>query len=287
MRPVVRSYDEAVAILYQASFAAFVAERKRLAGELKEAGDKAGATRLGKVGRPSLSAWAVNQLWWTAQGDFEALFAAAQRLREGDLSAGEARREAISKLREGASTLLAQANQAASDATLRRIATTLAALAAAGSFAPDAPGQLAEDRDPPGFESVGSMAEMVPRAPAAPSPRVPAAPSLRAPSPPPPRELEEARRRREDEARHRREDEEARARADAAERRRLEEERAQRRAERERLERSLRALGSEIERRARDLERMRREVAEAEAELENARSTASQIETRLASLREK
>jgi hypothetical protein len=36
---------------------------------------------------------------------------------------------------------------------LRRVATTLHAIAAAASFAPDANGQLVADRDPPGFES--------------------------------------------------------------------------------------------------------------------------------------
>jgi hypothetical protein len=268
MARMVDRYDEAVTALYRAPFAAFVAERKRLAGELKASGDKGGALRLGKLTRPTIAAWAVNQLWWTAPEDFEALFAAAHRLREGDLSGTEARREAIGKLRTRATTLLAQANQATSEATLRRIATTLSALAAAGSFAPDAPGQLVQDRDPPGFESAGS----VERAPARPlvSPRQ--------------RELDEARRQGElSEARHQREDEEAREKAAAVERRRLEEQRARQRADRERLEHSLRNIESDIERRVHDLERMRRDLIEAENQLEKSRSTARQIEARLAS----
>jgi hypothetical protein len=262
MARMVGSYDEAVTALYQAPFAAFVAERKRLAGELKASGDKGGALRLGKLTRPTLAAWAVNQLWWTAPEDFEALFAAGHRLRGGDLSGTEARREAIGKLRARATTLLAQANQATSEATLRRIATTLSALAAAGSFAPDAPGQLVQDRDPPGFESAGSVEG------------APARPLVL----PRQRELEEARRRREDE--------EARERVAAAERRRLEEQRARQRADRERLEHSLRNLRIDIERRVHDLERKRRELIEAENELEKSRSTASQIEARLSTLSE-
>jgi len=240
-----RSYDEAATALYQAPLAAFVAERKRLASELKAAGDQAGAVRLGKLARPSISAWAVNQLWWTTPGQFDVLFAAAERLRAGDLSATEAHREALATLRVRAMTLLTEASHVASETTLRRIATTLAALAAAGSFAPDAPGRLAEDRDPPGFESVRAL-EGAPARPLA---------------PPRPREIDAARR----------------ARADREAQRQREEH-----AARERLERSLRSLGSEIERRAREVERMRTELAEAEAELEKSRSNAREIEGRLA-----
>jgi hypothetical protein len=267
---MVRSFDEALPILYRAAFATFVAERKQLAGELKAAGDKAGAVRLGKITRPTLSAWTVNQLWWTAPEDFEALFAAAQRLREGDLSASDARREAIGSLRERAGALLAQAGQAASEVTLRRIATTLSALAAAGGFAPDAPGQLAADRDPPGFESAGALE----------------GPALRSLAAVRSREIDETRRQQEaSEARRKRDEAAAREREAASERRRLEEERARQRAERERLERTLRSLRSEIERRGREVERMRGDLAEAESELEKARSSAGQIEARLAALR--
>ena len=81
------SYDDAVAALYQAPHGAFVAERKRLASELKAAGDKAGAARLGKLPRPPASAWAVNQLWWQDRAAFEALFAVAKKVRDGDLAA--------------------------------------------------------------------------------------------------------------------------------------------------------------------------------------------------------
>ncbi|MEO8179892.1 MAG: hypothetical protein ABI895_13750, partial [Deltaproteobacteria bacterium] len=68
-------YSDAVAALYQSSQEVFVSERKRLAAELKASGDKAGAASLGKLGRPTLSAWAVNQLWWRARPLFEELLA--------------------------------------------------------------------------------------------------------------------------------------------------------------------------------------------------------------------
>ncbi len=155
------TYDEAVAELFRGPHATFVAERKRLAGELKAAGDKAGAATFAKLGRPPISAWAVNQLWWQARAEFDAFLETARRMREGDLSATPAHRESIQALRTRAGALLTEAGNAANEATLRRVATTLSAIAAHGGFAPDLPGALSDDRDPPGFEAAGIPATVV------------------------------------------------------------------------------------------------------------------------------
>ncbi|MDP3153910.1 MAG: hypothetical protein Q8N23_14655 [Archangium sp.] len=160
------TYDEAVAELFRGPHATFVAERKRLAGELKAAGDKAGAATFAKLGRPPISAWAVNQLWWQARPEFDAFLETARRMREGDLSATPAHRESIQALRTRAAALLTEAGNAANEATLRRVATTLSAIAAHGGFAPDLPGALSDDRDPPGFEAAGIPATVVAAAPA-------------------------------------------------------------------------------------------------------------------------
>ena len=154
---MVATYDEAVVELFRGPHATFVAERKRLAGELKAAGDKAGATTLGKCGRPPISAWAVNQLWWQARADFDALLEAAKKMRGGDLGAAPAHREALNALRARAAKILTDAGNAAQDATLRRVATTLSAIAAQGGFAPEPEGALADDRDPPGFDAIGAL----------------------------------------------------------------------------------------------------------------------------------
>jgi hypothetical protein len=149
------NYDEAVGELYRAPHDTFVAERKRLALELKATGDKPGAARLLKLGRPTLSAWAVNQLWWHAREPFEQLFAAGARLRAGDQAATTSRRDAIAALKSRAAALLVEGGHAVNEASLRRVTTTLSALAATGSFDPDPPGALAADRDPPGFDIAG------------------------------------------------------------------------------------------------------------------------------------
>ncbi len=148
-------YDDAVASLFQGPLEQFVAERKRLAGELKAAGDKAAAAKLAKLPRPPISAWVIDQLWWYARPAFEALFETAQRLRDGELEATPAHRDAIAKLRAEAAKLLTDAEHGATEATLHRVTQTLAALAAAGGWEPDLPGALSADRDPPGFEAIG------------------------------------------------------------------------------------------------------------------------------------
>src|SRR5687767_7011635 len=122
-------YDDAAQALFQVPHGEFVAERKRLANELKAAGDKLGASRISRLQRPPVTAWAVNQLYWHARDAVDALFELAARLRAGDLSATTAHREALAKLRNRAAAMLSDAGHGANEATLRRIALTLSAVA--------------------------------------------------------------------------------------------------------------------------------------------------------------
>lgn len=241
------TYDEALAALYQAPLRSFVEERKRLAAELKASGDAAAGARLTKLARPTLSAWAVNQLWWHARSQFEQLFRSAEQLRSGDLSATTSHRDAISELRVCAGALLAEAGHAANEPTLRRVATTLSALAAHGGFEPDPPGALSADRDPPGFQALG----IAPAPEAAERPRAePAAPPAAGRSD---REASELAA------------EQARAReAAAAERRRLE----QQQAERQRLTAALRGARRELDAQRREIELKREQILKHERALE-------------------
>src|SRR5262245_14543192 len=170
------TYDEAVEDLYRGALDAFVAERKRLAGELKASGDKEGAARLGKLGRPSISAWTVNQLFWRERAAFERLLTTAERLRQGEHDAGADHQRALTTLRTLAAATLESGGHAAPESTLRRVTTTLSAIAAAGGFVPDPPGALVADRDPPGFEfgfgaALASDASPAPRASTAAPPK--------------------------------------------------------------------------------------------------------------------
>jgi hypothetical protein len=272
-------YEDAVESLFQAPHEQFVAERKRLAGELKAAGDKDGAARLGKLARPPISAWVVDQLWWRERGAFEALFDTAEGIRRGDPGATAAHREALARLRSHAVQILGDAQHAASEATLRRVTQTLSALAATGGWAPDAPGALSADRDPPGFEAIGIGAIPFPvqsQPVMAPAARPAARPAEAEPAAQP-AELDAARVRREREA--------AAARAEAAaEMRRAEAERARAAAERNRLEAALRTARGDVAQREREVVKLERDLAYARTLVTQARDVVTGLEERLAQL---
>lgn len=275
------SYDDAVEELFRAPHAAFVTERKRLAGELKTAGDKAGSTRLGKLNRPPISAWAVNQLWREARDAFDKLFETATRLRDGDLSGTAAHREAVAALRTRAATILTDAGHSATESTLRRISTTLSAIAAIGNFDPDQPGALTEDRDPPGFEAAGipGLAASVSPPRAKPQANDPADADAGSQDDDKPSKQEAA------DARRRIDAVAATERAEAAaERRRAEEAKAKKLAERHRHEAALRTAKGDVERRQRDVDRLRTAVGSAEAALEKAEAIVTDLEAKMAEL---
>lgn len=253
-----RSYDDAIEALYGAEHGNFVTERKRLAAELKAGGDASGAARLTKLARPPVSAWAVNQLWRQQRKTFEALLATAARIQRGDRAAASEHRELSAELRGQAAKLLTDAGHGSSDATLRRVSATLAALAASGGFESDAPGALSADRDPPGFEAFGIGNQL--------------------PEPTPPRSAEPAR-----DTESTRDTESARERAAEAERRRKEQLEAERRqAERRRIEAALRDARKQRESRARDAERLKTELGAAEAALAQLEATIGKLESELA-----
>jgi hypothetical protein len=143
--------------LHGGSLRDFANDRKRLATELRQAGNRAAATIVASLPRPTLSAWLVNRLWRQARPEFDALFGAAARIRAGELAAVPEQRAALARLRSLAAEVLRADGHAAADGTLARTSTTLQALAAAGSFDPDPPGRLLADRDPPGFESMAGL----------------------------------------------------------------------------------------------------------------------------------
>ena len=57
--------ESAIDDLYQLPLEAFVAERNALATAVRKAGDRAAADRVKALAKPSATAWAVNQAWWT------------------------------------------------------------------------------------------------------------------------------------------------------------------------------------------------------------------------------
>ena len=248
------TYERALETLYQAPLTEFTALRGRLAAEMRARGDRPAAGRLIAHRRPTISAWAVNQLYWRARGDFDAMHAAAERLRSGDLGASADYRRALAALRRRAADILTESGHGASDAVLARVANTLAAVAAVG-FEPDAPGTLAADRDPPGFDigRVSSLGRASPR-----------------------NRATEAKRR-DDTAEHRSVVAKPQRVTELAEKRR-EAERARQLRERQRLEREVADARAELSRREKALGRLQTELRTAHESVEESRSHLQALE---------
>jgi hypothetical protein len=159
--------------LFKLPLVDFTAARNALASRLKKAGKPVEAERVRSLNKPPLSAWTVNQLFWRHRPAFETLLKAGDRFRaaqaaqlagrRGDLRGTlDARLAALSTLSTLAVDLLRGAGYPASTDLLRRVTTTLEALAAYGTESQGPrPGHLTADVDPPGFEA---LAALVPRA---------------------------------------------------------------------------------------------------------------------------
>jgi hypothetical protein len=100
------AYEAALQQLSQATTANFVAERKRLAEELRRKGDKVSAAKIESRRKPTASVWAVNQLYWSALNDFEAMLSAAASLRDGDVSDNGVYRQSLTTLHGRAVSIL-------------------------------------------------------------------------------------------------------------------------------------------------------------------------------------
>jgi hypothetical protein len=166
---VVRSVEDEVDALFRLPLNEFISARKTLALRLKQGGHGGEADRVKALVKPSITAWAVNQLYWKHRKEFDRLMATGQRFRQAQTSrlAGkiddmrlslEDRREALSDLSQLATAVLQDAGYNPSPDTVRRITTTLEAMSAYASL-PDAhqPGRLTHDVDPPGFDSLASF----------------------------------------------------------------------------------------------------------------------------------
>jgi hypothetical protein len=120
----------------------FIAERGELAKQLRRDGDREGATAVASLRKPSIGAWAVNQLVRTQRRDVKALFDAGDRLQkaQAQLLAGRAdgqavreaverERTAVERLVEAARGLLNADGHELTPATLERVSETLHAAA--------------------------------------------------------------------------------------------------------------------------------------------------------------
>jgi hypothetical protein len=155
--------------LFRLPLAEFTAARNALAQQLKKAGNGDQASQVAALPKPPVAAWTVNQLYWNHRKAFDQLIAAGERLRQvqasqlagrgGDMrGALEARRAALRELTRRATSILRDGGHAATPDTLRRVSTTLDALATYGNHgSAPAGGRLTHEVDPPGFEALAAL----------------------------------------------------------------------------------------------------------------------------------
>ena len=150
--------DSDIDRLYQLPLSEFTKARDALAKSHDER--RADIRRLQK---PSLPAWAVNQLYWHDRGTYDALVAAADKLRTAQMASlggktadvpkaeathAQARRTAAERIRR----VLEERGEPASPAALTAIQETLDALPS-----DDTPGRLVRPLKPAGFEALAGL----------------------------------------------------------------------------------------------------------------------------------
>lgn len=161
--------EDEVDALFRLPLPEFTGARNTLAARLKKSGRGDEAVLVKALVKPSISAWAVNQLYWNHRDAFDRLIASGERFHRAQASrlaakvadmraALDARREELTHLSDLATSLLRDAGHNPSPDTVRRITTTLEAMSvyASRSDAPH-PGRLTHDVDPPGFDSLASF----------------------------------------------------------------------------------------------------------------------------------
>jgi hypothetical protein len=167
--------DDEIDRLYGLPLEDFIPERNRAARAAKKAGAPGQAEAVSALRKPTVAAWAVNQLSRQSRREIDLLLDAGHRLLEAQrvsLATGErdeldrARRdqdEAIGKLRTAAAGLLADR---ASETTLARVEETLGAAA----ISPEgrellARGRFTQEASATGWEILEGLATDLPKRP--------------------------------------------------------------------------------------------------------------------------
>jgi hypothetical protein len=157
--------------LYGLPLGEFVAARNELAKRLRKEGRKAEAERVAGLQKPTIAAWAVNQLARRQRREIDLLLDAGHRLRAAHTerqadkarqaidNARDAEREAIKRLVSAAEKLLEEDQGSATRGTLDRVGATLRAAAVTEEGRELlARGQLSEELSTTGFELVATLA---------------------------------------------------------------------------------------------------------------------------------
>jgi hypothetical protein len=161
--------EDDIDTLFKLPLGEFTPARNALAARLKKAGEQAEADAAKALPKPSVPAWVVNQLYWQHREAFDRLIEAGDRYRQAQSKQQtynparmrellEARRDAQAALLPIATAVLHDAGYGDTRNMLRRVTSTLEALATYGSL-PDAPraGRLTAEVEPPGFDLLAGL----------------------------------------------------------------------------------------------------------------------------------
>jgi hypothetical protein len=159
--------------LYGLPLEEFTKARNSLSARLQKAGETDVAAEVKALAKPSVPAWAVNQLARTRKHDVRALLDAAERSRSGKAKSLreelDEQRDALQRLTNEARDLLETERGSAPDAMVQRIASTLRAAASDPAAAELLErGRLNEDLEPAGFEALAGLVDV--KSPAASKP---------------------------------------------------------------------------------------------------------------------
>ncbi|HZI64171.1 MAG TPA: hypothetical protein VFE44_05275 [Thermoanaerobaculia bacterium] len=269
------SANAEVDALFRLPLGEFTGARNALAARLKKEGRGGEATAVKGLEKPSLAAWAVNQIYWDDRKEFDGLlaataeFRAAQAGRRDPRPLLEARRKALLRLARKTLDKLREAGARPGPETARRVTNTLEALATLSPATDLVPGRLTRDVDPPGFEALAGGAMASPRGAGTQASRVlPFRPAAKAPA-------KDTARDRERRAAEARQSKQAEREAQAAARRAAQEAEQALRAARRAAEQAARAL-AEAKKKAADAQSVAQARAEEARNLERAASSAAE-----------
>ena len=153
--------NDRIAELYALPPEEFTAARDELVRGLQDAGDKEAAKEVRSLRKPTLAAWAVNQLARRHGDELRQLLDLRDELASGDASAIRAasaqRRKLIGSLTDHARAVLEEAGHPAGPTTLERVTRSLLAGGTETERELILEGRLTRDLAPSGFEGFAGM----------------------------------------------------------------------------------------------------------------------------------
>lgn len=148
--------------LYGAPLEDFITERDAIARAAKQAGDNDDARRIKKLGKPSVAAWAINQVARYHRDEIEELLFVQDELARADSptelrSLSTRRRELVAKMTSLAREILGEGGHGASATTMEKISQGLLAAGSEEERELLRRGRLTREPTGSGLEAFGMM----------------------------------------------------------------------------------------------------------------------------------